>query len=67
MFQRDKSPEKLDVLAPNIELHGNPSSFIIYASVRQAVLERQVKQVCRVTSINLVFLRLRQNSYSWLM
>ena len=29
---------------PCVELNGNPSWFVVYAYVRQAVLEQQVKQ-----------------------
>ncbi len=39
---------------PNIELQGNPSSFVVYASVRQSVLEQQVKHVSQIyTQANL--------------
>lgn len=46
--QRDKTPEKIDTQPPTIELHGNPSSFAVYANVRQAVLEQQTKHVSQV-------------------
>ena len=47
-FQRDKSPEKPERSAPEIHLHGNPSSFAIYASIRQTVLEDQIKQISQI-------------------
>ena len=45
ILQRERSPERIDLQPPCIELDGNPSSFIVYAGVRQAVLEHQMRQV----------------------
>lgn len=32
----------------SLELHGNPSSYLVFANVRDAVLEHQVKQMSHV-------------------
>ena len=47
-LQRDKSPEHVDQQPPNLELAGNPSAFSVFASVRQVVLESEMKEASRV-------------------
>ncbi|KAK2182953.1 hypothetical protein NP493_330g03060 [Ridgeia piscesae] len=46
--QRDKSPDKFDFDQLTLELHGNPSSYLVFANVRNAVLEHQVKQMSHI-------------------
>ncbi|KAL3880398.1 hypothetical protein ACJMK2_032642, partial [Sinanodonta woodiana] len=46
--KREKSPEIKEAHAPNIELCGNASVFNVYSAVRQALLERCMKEATRV-------------------
>lgn len=49
IVQRDQSPDELpEVQATNLELHNNPSSFNVYAIVRQALLEKCMKEATKV-------------------
>ena len=33
---------------PEVELHGNPSSFAVFTSVRQSMLEDHIKKISRI-------------------
>ena len=49
LFQRDQSPEELpETQITNLELHPNPSTFNVYALVRQALLEKCMKEATKV-------------------
>ena len=47
--QRDESQEEVpETPVTNLELHGNPSPFTVYALVRQALLEKCMKEATKV-------------------
>ncbi|WAQ99892.1 MYCB2-like protein [Mya arenaria] len=47
--KRDQSPEELpETPITNLELHANPSTFNVYALVRQALLEKCMKEATKV-------------------
>lgn len=49
LFQRDPSPEELpEVQVTNLELPDSPSAFNVYAVVRQALLEKCMKEATKV-------------------
>jgi len=46
---KDVGSEKLtDFIIPEIELHGNPSSFAVYSNIRRVVLEDQIKKISQI-------------------
>ncbi|XP_069130438.1 LOW QUALITY PROTEIN: E3 ubiquitin-protein ligase MYCBP2-like [Argopecten irradians] len=46
--KRDKSPENTDNPVPNLDVSLNPSVFNVYSAVRQAVLERCMKEASQI-------------------
>ncbi|XP_013400127.1 E3 ubiquitin-protein ligase MYCBP2 [Lingula anatina] len=44
----ESSPDFQEPNIPQIELHGNASTFTVYSHVRQSVLEQQVKEAAKI-------------------
>ncbi|XP_064637403.1 E3 ubiquitin-protein ligase MYCBP2-like isoform X3 [Lineus longissimus] len=45
--KRDKSPEPVETAPPYLELHGNPSAFNVFCTIRQCVLDHQARDSIR--------------------